>query len=285
MNRLDFIKQTLLSVGIGKLPTKWIKQYSKIYLLQSFVRGFQYYNGPKLLNEMKEGDMLELVREPENKYDDCAVALHWNKKKIGFVPAEENHLLSKLLDAKAIDIQAEITRLEPNAKTWENVSVALFLLKELNEPLPEHAQYLTTLETQKYYTLKHKDRVIRVELNEEYDNDENLEEDIDYYSFLVDHSANDSIYDMIHGNLSPTDDYGVKNRIFVVRKDWKDFDTLVEEPLSKIENWMKAEGLMFEEVEKLTISLNDAQKIIPKIKDLQEIYAKDGTRFIELILA
>ncbi len=60
--------------------------YKKYYLLQCFVRGFRFYEGPNLLGGMAEGHELELVREPDNEYDDCAIALYWNGKKIGFIP-------------------------------------------------------------------------------------------------------------------------------------------------------------------------------------------------------
>ena len=45
-----------------------------------------------MLHRMQEGDMLELVREPENKHDTCAVALRYNMKKIGYIPRAFNAL-------------------------------------------------------------------------------------------------------------------------------------------------------------------------------------------------
>lgn len=74
-----------------------------------FVAGLKYYKGPRLLNNMKEGDMLEMVREPGNPYDTNAIALHWNRHKIGFEPAASNDILAKLLDADALELHAEIT--------------------------------------------------------------------------------------------------------------------------------------------------------------------------------
>lgn len=158
MKRSDFIKN-LLGLGAATivLPSyNWIKQYDKFYLLQNFVRGFRYYKGPELLDEMKEGDMLELVREPENEYDQFAIALHFNKEKIGFVPAESNEILSKLLDIGLVELTAEITHLKKEAAAWENVAVAIYVLKEKEpgETMSIEAQKHTVLETPEYYSVK-----------------------------------------------------------------------------------------------------------------------------------
>lgn len=166
MKRKEFIKNLLgLGAGAVLLPSyTWIKQYDKFYLLQSFVRGFRYYEGPKLLEEMKEGDMLELVREPQNEYDMNAIALHYNQQKIGYVPAESNEILSKLLDIGLIDLMAEITHLKKEAAAWENVAVAIYVLKEKtgSDILSGEAQELTTLETPEYYSIKNKgERITR----------------------------------------------------------------------------------------------------------------------------
>lgn len=75
-------------------------------------------------------DILELVREPNNKYDKCAIAVHWHKKKIGFIPASENKVLSQLLDSHAIELMAEITHVEQKASTWENIHISVYFLKK-----------------------------------------------------------------------------------------------------------------------------------------------------------
>jgi hypothetical protein len=158
MNRLAFIKNLLgLGAGAVMLPTyDWINQYDKFYLLQSFVRGFKYYAGPALLPQMNEGDMLQLVREPQNEYDEFAIALHYNQQKIGFVPAESNDVLSKLLDIGVIELTAEITHLNKEASAWENVVIAIYVLKERKpgNELTLEAQQHTVLETPHYYSVK-----------------------------------------------------------------------------------------------------------------------------------
>jgi hypothetical protein len=74
LNRSSFLKKLIASIAIGKLPVSVTKDFRKIYLLQCFVAGFRHYEGMQLLDSMKECDLLELVREPSDEYDTCAIA-------------------------------------------------------------------------------------------------------------------------------------------------------------------------------------------------------------------
>jgi HIRAN domain len=107
----------------------------------------------QLLDSMKEGDLLELVREPENEYDDCAIALHLQGKKIGFIPSSVNEMLSYLLDSDALSLFAVVTHLEKSSQPWKNVAIAVYFVQEVNKDLPAHASYLTRIEAPHYRTL------------------------------------------------------------------------------------------------------------------------------------
>ncbi len=160
MNRSTFIKNIITAFGASALPVHLITPYQKVYLLQCFVRGFRYYKGESLLPKMKVGDMLELVREPENEHDEFAIALHFNREKIGFIPMESNEVLSRLMDAAVIPLQAELTHIEMKAETWENVHIAIYVLKPDDHPIPKDKAYLTQLDTPYYYSLKYEDNSI-----------------------------------------------------------------------------------------------------------------------------
>ena len=156
MNRSIFLKRMIASVAVGKLPVSLTKKFRKIYLLQCFVAGFRHYEGMQLLDQMKEGDLLELIREPNNEYDSCAIAVHWCGNKIGFIPASINEMLSYLLDAEALSLFAVITHLEKKSQPWENVAIAVYFLQEANKELPAHADYLSRIEAPHYRTLNQK---------------------------------------------------------------------------------------------------------------------------------
>ncbi|MBK8845582.1 MAG: HIRAN domain-containing protein [Bacteroidetes bacterium] len=88
------------------------------------------YLAARATSSRQRGGMLELVREPGNKHDEFAVALHFNSKKIGFVPAESNEMLARLIDIGTPQMMVEITHLKTEAAYWEQVAIAIYVLKE-----------------------------------------------------------------------------------------------------------------------------------------------------------
>ena len=151
MKRSDFSQRLIGVVIFGKLPFSELILKRKVYLLHCFVAGFWYYRGMDLLNEMEVNDFLELRREPENEYDEFAIALYWQQEKIGFIPAGYNETIARLLDAEALPLLASITHLKKEVEPWENVVVAVYFLQE-EKKLPPHADYLHHLGEPEYYS-------------------------------------------------------------------------------------------------------------------------------------
>ncbi len=132
----------------------WIKQYQKIYFLQSFICGFHFYDGPKHLHVLKQGQLLQLKREPENKHDEFAIAVYLNSIKLGYLPAESNEILAKLIDTQLLEPMAELTHLQTQAQPWENAAIAVYALKEKQFMQQDVALPHTTLYTPEYATIK-----------------------------------------------------------------------------------------------------------------------------------
>jgi|GEM_PF-3395423 len=150
MKRSEFLQRVLSVTGLGFLSVVQIKEFQKIYLLQAFVAGFRFHKGMELLPLMQESDVLELRREPANEHDPFAVALYWQQEMIGYLPADSNETIAKLLDAEALPLLAAITHLNRGTRPWENVAVAIFYLHSKEKPLPAGAEYLTWLEEPVY---------------------------------------------------------------------------------------------------------------------------------------
>jgi len=72
--------------------------------------GFQHHDGKLVWDEMRAGDALALVREPDNPFDADAVRLEWNGRTVGYVPRLENSDLARKLDA-GLTLEARITAL------------------------------------------------------------------------------------------------------------------------------------------------------------------------------
>ncbi len=167
MKRIEFLKNAVGLFGVAHISQLEIKQYEKVYLKHFFVRGFQYYEGPNCIDEINDSGLIELVREPENQFDKRAIALYFNKKKIGFVPRESNKTLSILMDTELLEFHAEITHIEPKAEHWEQIRVAIYALKEIrsNQDWKKIEPYVL-LKTPTYYSLKSEDDTLtRVKTN------------------------------------------------------------------------------------------------------------------------
>lgn len=284
MKRIDFIKGLIGMGGATFLSGKFAeaKSYRKFYLLQSFIRGFRHYEGPELMNVMKEGDLLELVREPDNKFDPCAIALHWNKCKIGFLPAEDNEMLSKLLDIGIPELIAEIIYLKPDAASWENVNIAVYVLKEImpGEEVPSTAAYLTELETPYYRTLKRADNTItRVRLPGYVKIDDELEEH-EAYQWLGDHSTNDSVKHIIEHSVDKNADFGKQLDFLVVNK--KRITPGLAEQFGQLESELYNVDQMFDEEGYIVLSVNKMGSYVDRISGINELTDKLGRKFLEL---
>lgn len=154
MKRSDFLRRLIGITGFGLFNVQALIPKRKIYLQQFFVAGFKHYRGMQLLSHMQVNDLLELKREPENMHDLSAIALYWQQEKIGYVPAEQNEILAKLLDAQALPLLGMITHLKRDVKPWENVVAAIYFLQDDTIIIPPHADYLRQLQKPVYRTTK-----------------------------------------------------------------------------------------------------------------------------------
>lgn len=152
MKRSDFLQRLIAIAGYGSFKLKAIILKRKIYLLQFFVAGFKFHKGMALLPYMEVNDLLELRREPNNEHDDCAIALYWQQEMIGYVPADSNEMLAKLLDARALPLLGMITHLNREVKPWENVVAAVYFLQDDTVEIPAYATYLKKIAQPEYST-------------------------------------------------------------------------------------------------------------------------------------
>ena len=135
MKRIEFIKKLFGSGILMFLPLGFIKsnvERKATCLLEFDVKGFRYYEGPDLIGKMRNGEALSLVREPENKFDKNAIAIHYKNQKIGFVPREKNEVLSKLLDAGSQNVSAEIVALRDDDVSWDAVTAKIYMSSTSN---------------------------------------------------------------------------------------------------------------------------------------------------------
>ena len=94
-----------------------------VFLMRTFVTGTYFIKDIRIIvRDLKEGDEVRLVREPDNEYDSNAIKVLSDKGlKMGYIPKNMNRDLAKILDI-GIQIRAEIESLYNDSITL-NVSM------------------------------------------------------------------------------------------------------------------------------------------------------------------
>lgn len=92
-------------------------QSVKLLVQSSPLAGFRYAEASVVWPELRPGDRLDLVREPDNPHDRNAVRVEWRGRKLGYVPRAENEALAWAMD-RGETVSARISRLRehPNPR-------------------------------------------------------------------------------------------------------------------------------------------------------------------------
>lgn len=123
MSRRSFLKKITAMIGGLTLPAVARAGLTPCKTLQnSPIAGFQYHQGQTLWPQLAVGQPLQLIREPENTYDNRAVRVEWQGQKLGYLPRLDNAAVSQLLDRGEV-LNAVIAGLENSSNPWDRVRV------------------------------------------------------------------------------------------------------------------------------------------------------------------
>ena len=93
-----------------------------------YLAGFQYHEGMRrdVAQTLHEGATVHLIREPENRYDDQAIAVRTGDgHMIGYVPRDLNPVPAIIAD-QGVTLTAEIITVDLNAPPWERVAIRMY---------------------------------------------------------------------------------------------------------------------------------------------------------------
>ena len=88
--------------------------------------GFRHAAAQELWPDLRPGDELALVREPDNAFDPNAVRVEWRGRKLGYVPRRENAALAWALD-RGETLRARISRLERHPNPARRIAFEVFV--------------------------------------------------------------------------------------------------------------------------------------------------------------
>lgn len=69
------------------------------YFLHCYIAGLQFYEVLEVWKKLEIGQSLELIAEPNNRYDENAVIVSFKGKKLGYLPRSQNQAVSAILRA------------------------------------------------------------------------------------------------------------------------------------------------------------------------------------------
>ena len=102
-------------------------QTVKILVQSSPLAGFQYHAAGELWPELKVGDALTLIREPDNPHDRNAVRVEWRGRKLGYLPRAENRAVAAEMDGGA-SVAGRIAQLREHRNPWQRVLIEVFVV-------------------------------------------------------------------------------------------------------------------------------------------------------------
>ena len=92
------------------------------------IAGFSYWEGCTVFNDLKIGTELILLREKDNAFDPYAVAIYYNEAKLGFIPRNENHDISKFLELGHGSLfEVRINRISPDESPESQIGVIVYI--------------------------------------------------------------------------------------------------------------------------------------------------------------
>lgn len=101
-------------------------QSVQLVVQDSPLAGFRYGEGAQLWPQLRAGDRLDLVREPDNPHDANAVRVDWQGRKLGYVPRRENAAVAWGLDRGA-PLRARVSRLAPHASPARRIGFEIYI--------------------------------------------------------------------------------------------------------------------------------------------------------------
>ena len=121
------LREIVWSAALGlALAAPAAAQQLRVLVQTSPLAGFQYYGGKILWDELREGDRLVLVREPDNRHDPFAVRVEWRGAKLGYLPRAANREVAEEMD-RGTPIVGRIGRLATDRNPWKRLRVDVYV--------------------------------------------------------------------------------------------------------------------------------------------------------------
>lgn len=132
ISKKTFLKWLGLGLVASVVPGSMVAESSRrVVVWTGYVAGFKFHSGPSALQNatLKEGQLLKLVRQPNNEHDPRAVAIYRQNAMLGYLPMRDNKILSALVDGRApLECVVHALHADRKDQPWRQCKVELRLL-------------------------------------------------------------------------------------------------------------------------------------------------------------
>lgn len=125
MKRTDFLKSLGLGAGGLILPSNSFLQTKPVKIYDNYVRGLMHYDFRQVQDTVKEGDGVQLFREPTNPYDSFAIQVNIDECRLGYISAYENIVIANMLDA-GVYLTAKVSQKDLKRSFTECLAIEIF---------------------------------------------------------------------------------------------------------------------------------------------------------------
>ena len=98
----------------------------RMLVQSSPLAGFRHGAATEVWPDLRAGDTLKLVREPDNTFDANAVRVEWRGRMLGYVPRRDNAALAWAMD-RGETLNARISRAEWHPNPARRIAFEVFV--------------------------------------------------------------------------------------------------------------------------------------------------------------
>lgn len=103
-----------------------VAQQARMLVQSSPLAGYQFHAAPDVWPQLKVGDTLTLMREPDNRHDKNAVRVEWQGQQLGYLPRTENQAIAAELD-RGTPVEARIASLQAAKNPWQRILIDVYI--------------------------------------------------------------------------------------------------------------------------------------------------------------
>ncbi|MEN6467809.1 MAG: HIRAN domain-containing protein [Smithella sp.] len=90
--------------------------------METYIAGWQYHLGDKVLKLLRKDTPLALLREPDNPHDNMAVAIYGVGVMMGYIPRIHNTVIARMIDQNA-PVKARVLRKHKIPHPWDKMEI------------------------------------------------------------------------------------------------------------------------------------------------------------------